>query len=76
MRPIAREKDPEKQKEVFRAVNQEMIQPHAKRIEQHLNQKDSGFLVGNAVRKVHFTNQKIPIDLLKYYCNFQTGDMG
>lgn len=55
MRPIAREKDPEKQKEVFRTVNEEMIQPHAKRIEQHLNKNESGFLVGNAVSRIEFT---------------------
>ncbi len=50
MRPVAREKDPEKQKEVFKKVNEEMIQPHAKKIEQILIQNGTGFLVGNAVR--------------------------
>lgn len=50
MRPVAREKDPEKQQEVFKKVNEDMIQPHAKKIEQLLIQNGTGFLVGNAVR--------------------------
>lgn len=53
MRPVAREKDPEKQQEVFDKVNEETIQPHAKKIEQFLVQNGTGFLVGNAVGIVH-----------------------
>lgn len=54
MRPVAREKDPEKQQEVFDKVNEEMIQPHAKKIEEFLIKNGSGFLVGNAVRNFFF----------------------
>ena len=54
MRPVAREKDPEKQQEVFDKVNVEMIQPHAKKIEEFLIKNGSGFLVGNAVRNFFF----------------------
>ncbi|XP_046646250.1 glutathione S-transferase 1-like [Daphnia pulicaria] len=49
MRPVAREKDPEKQQEIFDKVNEEMIQPHAKKIEEILIKNGSGFLVGNAL---------------------------
>jgi hypothetical protein len=57
MRPVAREKDPEKQQEIFDKVNEEMIQPHAKKIEGILIKNGSGFLVGNAVRINYFANQ-------------------
>lgn len=49
MRPVAREKDPEKQIEIFDKVNEDMIQPHARKIEQYLINNRSGFLVGDAV---------------------------
>lgn len=52
MRPVAREKDPEKQQGIFDKVNEEMIQPHAKKIEDILVKNGSGFLVGNAVKDV------------------------
>lgn len=54
MCPITREKDLEKQQELFDEINQEMIQPHAEVIEQLLINNGSGFLVGNAVRNLLF----------------------
>jgi hypothetical protein len=39
---------------VFDKVNEEMIQPHAKKIEEFLIKNGSGFLVGNAVRNFFF----------------------
>ncbi len=59
MRPVAEEKDPGKQSEVFHKINEEIIQPHAKKIEQLLIQNGTtGFLIGNAVR------QKFSTDIL------------
>jgi glutathione S-transferase len=54
MCPITREKDLEKQQELFDKINQEMIQPHAEVIEQLLINNGSGYLVGNAVRNLIF----------------------
>lgn len=50
MCPITREKDLDKQREIFDEINREMIQPHAKVIEQLLIDNGSGLLVGDAVR--------------------------
>lgn len=55
MCPITREKNLEKQQELFGEINQEMIQPHAEVIEQLLINNGSGYLVGNAVR-IYFLN--------------------
>ncbi|EFX82688.1 prostaglandin D2 synthase-like protein [Daphnia pulex] len=49
MCPITREKNMEKQQELFDEINQEMIQPHAEVIEQLLINNGSGYLVGNAL---------------------------
>lgn len=54
MCPITREKNLEKQQELFGEINQEMIQPHAEVIEQLLINNGSGYLVGNAVRIYFF----------------------
>ena len=49
MRAATWEKDPEKQKELFDKVNEELIQPHVEKIEKHMTENGTGFLVGNAV---------------------------
>lgn len=43
------EKDPVKQKELFDKVNEDLIQPHVERVEKHMTENGTGFLVGNAV---------------------------
>ena len=48
---ISWEKHPDKQQDIFDKINQEMIQPHAKVIEQLLIYNGSGFLVGDPVIK-------------------------
>jgi glutathione S-transferase len=43
------ETDPVKQKELFDKVNQDTIQPHLEKVEQHLVKNGSGHLVGQGV---------------------------
>lgn len=43
------EKDPVKQKELFDKVNEDLIQPHVERVEKHMTENGTGFLVGNAI---------------------------
>lgn len=74
MCPITREKDLEKQQELFDEINQEMIQPHAEVIEQLLINNGSGCLVGNAVRNLIF--KSLLIDLLTYPTILDIDNMG
>jgi hypothetical protein len=74
MCPITREKDLEKQQELFYKINQEMIQPHAEVIEQLLINNGSGYLVGNAVRNIIF--KSLLIDLLTYPTILNIDNMG
>lgn len=49
MRTATWEKDPDKQKELFDKVNQDLIQPHLEKVEKQMLENGTGFLVGNAV---------------------------
>ena len=49
MRTPTWETDPEKQKELFDKVNQDTIQPHIEKVEQHIVKNGSGHLVGQGV---------------------------
>ncbi len=55
------EEDPVKQKELFDKVNQDTIQPHLEKVEQHLVKNGSGYLVGQGVSSV---------DLFCQLCSF------
>jgi hypothetical protein len=52
MRTPTWETDPVKQKELFDKVNQDTIQPHLEKVEQHLVKNGSGHLVGQGVSSV------------------------
>jgi len=52
MRTPTWETDPVKQKELFDKVNQETIQPHLEKVEQHLAKNGSGHLVGQEVSSI------------------------
>ena len=54
MRTATWETDPEKQKELFDKVNQDTIQPHLQKVEQHLIKNGSGHLVGQGVSLIYF----------------------
>jgi hypothetical protein len=75
MRTPTWEADPEKQKELFDKVNQETIQPHLEKVEQHLIKNGSGHLVGKEVSSIDFLEKqtffqsKLKILLLLYLVN-------
>lgn len=52
MRTPTWEADSVKQKELFDKVNEETIQPHLEKIEQHMHKNGSGYLVGQGVSVV------------------------
>lgn len=54
MRTATWEKDAEKQKELFDKVNQETIQPHLEKVEQHLVKNGGVHLVGQGVSFIHY----------------------
>lgn len=49
MAPVAHAADPDEQKSMFDKVNEERIRQHILRVEHHLENKESNFLVGDAV---------------------------
>jgi glutathione S-transferase len=51
------ETDPVKQKELFDKVNQDTIQPHLEKVEQHLVKNGGGHLVGQGVSSVDFVRK-------------------
>ncbi len=55
MRAATWETDAEKQKELFEKVNQDNIQPHIEKVEQHIIKNGSGHLVGQGVRSINYT---------------------
>lgn len=59
MRTPTWETDPVKQKELFDKVNEETIQPHLEKVEQHIIKNGSGHLVGQGVGVVQLSRRNV-----------------
>lgn len=53
MVPAFQEKDQVKQTEMYGKILNEVIVPHANKVEGHLKKNNTGFLVGDKVIEVH-----------------------